>query len=157
MVQHKKNHGAWCCGRDSVRSRAGNTFRALSELATEPPCNGTAHRHRGADLLRMARRNIPSTWTSLAIFQFFFRSFSAWPSRRLKRLSRIGSFSCARPTLLAGDRLGCVSPARLFPELVINVWDAQPSRLDPSAICDRLGANDPYLHGGRVGFLRFVQ
>ena len=35
----------------------------------------------------------------------------------LKGLSRIGSFSGAGATLLGGDRLGCVSPARFFPEL----------------------------------------
>ena len=58
--------------------------------------------------------------------------------------------------LLAGLRLGRARAAGLFPELVVDVWDAQSSRLDFSAIRHGLAANDTYLHGGGIGFPRFV-
>lgn len=62
----------------------------------------------------------------------------------------------ARATLLAGHRLGRARAAGLFPELVVDVWDAHSSRLDFSAVRHGLAANDTYLHGGGLGFPRFV-
>ena len=62
----------------------------------------------------------------------------------------------AHSYLLAGHRLGCARAAGLFPELVVDVWDAQSSRLDFSAVRHGLAANDTDLHGGGIGFPRFV-
>ena len=58
-------------------------------------------------------------------------------------------------SLLAGDWVGCPGAPCLFSALVVDVWNANPSRLDGSAIRYHGAANHPYLHGRRIGFPDF--
>src|SRR5438552_18546254 len=50
-----------------------------------------------------------------------------------------------------------VRASSLFSALVVDVWNANPSRLDGSAIRYHGAANHPYLHGRRIGFSRFLR